>query len=134
MQICTRARTHTHTHTGDVRLEARVLARLQDMRASVHAHVNDDVMVRLEREGARVGDVTISLVWNDFNDLDLHVHAPSGVCVCVCVCVCVYIYIYIYVCVCFCISLFNLAAHSPRRRLPCKKGPQDHQRYVGVTS
>ena len=58
-----------------------MLARLQDIRASVHAHVNDDVLVRLERDGARVGDVTITLVWNDFNDLDLHVYAPSGMCV-----------------------------------------------------
>ena len=38
----------------------------------------DDVAARLAREGARIGDVTISLVWNDECDLDLHVFVPSG--------------------------------------------------------
>ena len=33
---------------------------------------------RLEREGAQSGDVTISLSWDNFNDLDLHVFTPSG--------------------------------------------------------
>jgi len=33
---------------------------------------------RLEREGARSSDVQISLMWNNYNDLDLHVVCPSG--------------------------------------------------------
>ena len=37
----------------------------------------DDVSARLAREGARIGDVTISLVWNDEADLDLHVFVPQ---------------------------------------------------------
>ncbi|HIO94492.1 MAG TPA: hypothetical protein EYN46_03980 [Candidatus Poseidoniales archaeon] len=33
---------------------------------------------RLEQAGGRIGDVNISLMWNNFNDLDLHVVCPSG--------------------------------------------------------
>lgn len=33
---------------------------------------------RLQREGAKAGDVQISLMWSNVNDLDLHVVPPSG--------------------------------------------------------
>jgi len=33
---------------------------------------------RLTRAGARSGAVTVSLLWNDLNDLDLHVECPDG--------------------------------------------------------
>ena len=33
---------------------------------------------RIEREGAKTSDVQISLIWNNYNDLDLHVVCPSG--------------------------------------------------------
>lgn len=36
-----------------------------------------DLRERLEREGAKSSDVQISLVWNNYNDLDLHVVCPS---------------------------------------------------------
>lgn len=33
---------------------------------------------RIEAAGGRIGDVNISLMWNNYNDLDLHVVCPSG--------------------------------------------------------
>ena len=38
----------------------------------------EELRARLEREGARSSDVQISLMWNNYNDLDLHVVCPSG--------------------------------------------------------
>ena len=49
---------------------------LQERRLAMLAPT-DDVAARLAREGARIGDVTISLVWNDEADLDLHVYVPK---------------------------------------------------------
>jgi hypothetical protein len=87
----------------------------------------------------QVGDVTITLAWDDRNDLDLHVHVqPHGqtssteiyyanrqaaggsldvvivshVCVCVCGCV------WVCVCVCVCVYLFmssGTCAHVSER-------------------
>ena len=37
-----------------------------------------DLRQRLQREGARGGEVQVSLAWNNVNDLDLHVICPSG--------------------------------------------------------
>lgn len=33
---------------------------------------------RLRRENAKTGDVQVSLLWNNFNDIDVHVRCPSG--------------------------------------------------------
>lgn len=35
-------------------------------------------LYRLTRAGANNGQVTVSLIWNDTNDLDLHVECPNG--------------------------------------------------------
>jgi len=54
---------------------------LQEARLSIVdelAAPTDQVAARLAREGGRFGDVTISLLWNDQCDLDLHVFLPSG--------------------------------------------------------
>ena len=37
-----------------------------------------ELQARLEREGARSSDVQVSLMWNNYNDLDLHIVCPSG--------------------------------------------------------
>jgi len=39
---------------------------------------NADIERRLLREGAKSGEVQVSLAWDDFNDLDLHLFCPSG--------------------------------------------------------
>ncbi|MBU1720575.1 MAG: hypothetical protein KKA07_16040, partial [Bacteroidetes bacterium] len=39
---------------------------------------DDELNKRLKREGAKSGDIQISLMWDNFNDLDLHVREPSG--------------------------------------------------------
>jgi len=69
---------------GDMAFEAEVQRTLalcaldlQERRLSMLAPT-DDVAARLAREGARLGDVTISLVWNDEADLDLHVYVPKS--------------------------------------------------------
>ena len=37
-----------------------------------------EMSARLKREAAKSGDVRVSLIWNNRNDLDLHVICPSG--------------------------------------------------------
>lgn len=51
---------------------------LQERRLTLVDGLHDDVAQRLAREGGRIGDVTVSLIWNDESDLDLWVHLPSG--------------------------------------------------------
>ena len=55
-------------------------ARQQEMLASREAaqRAMSELQARLEREGAQSSDVQISLMWNNYNDLDLHVVCPSG--------------------------------------------------------
>jgi len=55
-------------------------ARQQEMLESREAaqRAMAELRARLEREGAQSSDVQISLMWNNYNDLDLHVVCPSG--------------------------------------------------------
>jgi len=64
--------------SSDIKLEARVLSQMQAQRSTIHVHINDDTVSRMEREKARIGDVTVTLVWDDWDDLDLHVITPQG--------------------------------------------------------
>ncbi len=62
------------------RLEEIELAREQEMLESREAaqRAMSELQARLEREGAQSSDVQVSLMWNNYNDLDLHVVCPSG--------------------------------------------------------
>lgn len=64
--------------TSDVKLEQRVLTNLQKQRSFVHCHVIDEFAMRMEREKAKVGDITITLAWDNQCDLDLSVKCPNG--------------------------------------------------------
>ena len=55
---------------------AREQEKLESREAAQRAM--SELRARLEREGAQSSDVQISLMWNNYNDLDLHVLCPSG--------------------------------------------------------
>ena len=58
-------------------LEAARLQEEMESRAAAEAAMAE-LQARLQREGAMTGDVQISLMWENYNDLDLHVVCPSG--------------------------------------------------------
>lgn len=62
------------------RIEEIEAAREQEVLESRQAaqRAMTELKARLEREGAQSSDVQISLMWNNYNDLDLHVVCPSG--------------------------------------------------------
>lgn len=65
--------------SNELTLPQECLETLVKQNCSIHRHDVDDLMERLKREGAKNGDITISLSWDTYDDLDLHVFLPSGV-------------------------------------------------------
>ena len=74
--------------TRQAEMEAAETQRLAEIEAAREQEVLEakeaaqramsELQARLEREGAQSSDVQISLMWNNYNDLDLHVVCPSG--------------------------------------------------------
>jgi len=64
--------------SADLRLPNDTMATLTKRGCSIHCHDADSFGKRLNREGAKSGDITISLAWDTIDDLDLHVFMPSG--------------------------------------------------------
>lgn len=74
--------------TRQAEMEAAETQRLAEIEAAREEEVLEakeaaqramsELQARLEREGAQSSDVQISLMWNNYNDLDLHVVCPSG--------------------------------------------------------
>ena len=63
--------------------EARLaeIARAQQQQVSSsnpNSKAISELQARLDREGAKSSDVQVSLMWNNYNDLDLHIVCPSG--------------------------------------------------------
>jgi len=74
------ARQADLSEAEEARLAEIEAAREQEMLESREAaqRAMSELKARLEREGASSSDVQISLMWNNYNDLDLHVVCPSG--------------------------------------------------------
>ena len=64
--------------SADLVAPSDVMSSLVARGCGIHCHDAEAFGERLKREGARKGDVTVSLAWDTFDDLDLHVFTPSG--------------------------------------------------------
>ena len=64
--------------SADIKLEQRVLERLGNEGSQIHCHITDEWSRRIAREDAKVGDITVTLIWDNECDLDLHAICPNG--------------------------------------------------------
>ncbi|CAJ1960124.1 unnamed protein product [Cylindrotheca closterium] len=64
--------------SNDLKLPPETIETIVKRNCSIHRHDVDDLQERLNREGAKNGDITISLSWDTHDDLDLHVFVPCG--------------------------------------------------------
>ena len=46
--------------------------------SQINISSNDEMNQRLKREGAKTGSIQVSLIWNNYNDIDLHCIDPDG--------------------------------------------------------
>jgi Ca-activated chloride channel family protein len=78
---------HSIIPGGVDNLEAGLMLGYQQVQANYRKEYINRVLLlsdgtemssRLKREAAKSGDVRVSLIWNNRNDLDLHVISPSG--------------------------------------------------------
>jgi len=78
---------HSIIPGGGDNLEAGLMFGYQQVQANFRQNYTNRVLLlsdgteisaRLKREGARSGDIRMSLIWHNRNDLDIHVIAPSG--------------------------------------------------------
>jgi len=63
--------------TQQVTFKTRLFQEISEI-AKKDIQFNEEMRQRLEREGAKFSDVQFSLLWDNYNDLDLHVICPSG--------------------------------------------------------
>ena len=78
---------HSIIPGGEDNLKAGLMLGYQQVQANFRKEYTNRVLLlsdgtemsaRLKREGAKSGDIRVSLIWNNRNDLDLHVISPSG--------------------------------------------------------